>query len=109
MQAVFAVIGSKGIGAVADFEFAIGNAVAIPANQGAEIRRFGQVAAKAVKTQHDAGLFTVLVGGNPGSDHAAVGGYLYLYAVFVGQRVELNGFAIGFAKRLFADTGGRRG
>ena len=70
---IFPIVGGQCIAAVANFKFAFGNTVAIPANNGTKIGWLCKIAAQAVKAQHNTAFCTIFIGRNPGSYHATIG------------------------------------
>src|SRR5664279_3164621 len=74
-------------------------------DDGAKIRALGEIALQTVVAQHDVAAFAITVRNIERDDHTAIGHYLDLDPMQVGQGVEINGFSIGqIAKRLFCDA-----
>jgi hypothetical protein len=85
MQMVFVIVGGQGVGLAVELEFASGNAVAITADEGAEIRRFFLVLLQVGQAYHYARLIAVFIGRNPTGYNTAVIGDLNGYPVFIGE------------------------
>src|SRR5262245_18132336 len=94
VQMVLAVVGGQLVLDPVERKSTFGDAVGVSARERAEERMALQVLIQAVEAEHDVVHLALAVRSFERNNYAAVGGDSGLYAIRVGQRVNLNALSV---------------
>ena len=96
MKVVDPVVGGETVFLPIDGEFAFGNAVAVAADHGTEVRFVHgvDVVFNTAVAQGDVFHLAIAVGNDDGGDDGTIVGDTYLHAVFVFERIDFDGIKV---------------